>query len=508
MKKKINFILLGIFFIAFLLRVLYLPRLALTFGYDQARDAFVSQEILDGDLKILGPPASTPGLYHGVFYYYLLAPAYWIGGGSPIVAAYWIALLNSLTVFIIYYLAFTLTKKKSVAIVSTFYFALSFEASQYAVWLSNPTLGVWTVPLVYLGLWSWIKEKKAWAPIVTGIGLGLSIQAEIFLLYHAVPLILWLWVSRKKINLTELSKFIATLVISLSTMFLVEIKFGFQSIKGIVNLLSSQDTIVRSRGFGDYIILFLNQMGKMFSLSLFPLNIGYGGFLGLFIILYVLYIWKQKKKNILSAEIFLLSYVFSHLTVVSVGGVSTPFLMVGIGSGTVILASVVLAELWKKNRNLAVIIFLGITFSNLFKIINENKFGQTIFAIQRDMLLSNELKAIDYTYEKAAGQNFSINTLTSPLWINSVWAYLYNWYGNSKFGYLPEWHGRDQIGRPGERILKPLEKETSIYYLISEPTQGIPQKFVDDTKAEEKAKYAIIEEKNYGQIIIYKEGKY
>ena len=147
--KKINYIfLLGIFILTFVLRVLYLPKNSLTFGYDQARDAIISQQILKGDLKIQGPPASTPGLYHGVFYYYLLAPAYLISHGSPVIVAYWIAFLNSLTVFIVFYLGYLLTKKTWVGFLASFLFAISFEATQYATWLSNPTIGIWTVPLI------------------------------------------------------------------------------------------------------------------------------------------------------------------------------------------------------------------------------------------------------------------------------------------------------------------------------------------------------------------------
>jgi len=58
--KKINYLFLfGIFIFAFVLRVLFLPKNILTFGYDQARDVIISQSILKGDLKIQGPPAST-----------------------------------------------------------------------------------------------------------------------------------------------------------------------------------------------------------------------------------------------------------------------------------------------------------------------------------------------------------------------------------------------------------------------------------------------------------------
>ena len=101
MKKIYLVILFIIFGIAYFLRVMYLPKNILTFGYDQARGAVISQQILKGDIKIQGPPASTPGLYHGVFYYYLLAPAYAFGN-NPINAAYWIAFLNALTVFIVF----------------------------------------------------------------------------------------------------------------------------------------------------------------------------------------------------------------------------------------------------------------------------------------------------------------------------------------------------------------------------------------------------------------------
>src|SRR3989344_4474228 len=110
-NKKVLVLLFAIFFLAYLLRIWFLADNALTFGYDQARDALVSKQILSGDIKIQGPPASTPGLYHGVLYYYLLAPGYFLGSGSPVAAACWMALINSLGVFVVSYLAYLMTKK-------------------------------------------------------------------------------------------------------------------------------------------------------------------------------------------------------------------------------------------------------------------------------------------------------------------------------------------------------------------------------------------------------------
>ena len=130
-KKSYNLLLLIIFVFAFSLRVMFLQNNSLTFGYDQARDALIAKQIISGDLKIQGPPSSQPGLYHGVLYYYLLAPAYLIGNGSPIVTAYYLAFLNSLTVLIVFYLAKLATGNIKLSLLSSFLFAISFESTSW-----------------------------------------------------------------------------------------------------------------------------------------------------------------------------------------------------------------------------------------------------------------------------------------------------------------------------------------------------------------------------------------
>lgn len=498
-KVKIIAILCLIFVLAFLLRVWFLDKLSLTFGYDQARDAYISQEILKGDLKILGPPASTPGLYHGVFYYYLLAPAYFIGQGNPAVVAYWVGFLNALAVFVVFYLAYLFSKSEKAGLVSAFLFAISFESVQYATWLSNPTIGIWTVPLIYLGLWIWIKEKKIWGAVVSAVGLGLSIQAEIFLIYHIVPLVIWLWLSRKKIVKKQLAVFFLVLFISLSTMVASEVKFGFRGISGILSLLTSQDSIVASKGLGDFLILFLNQLGKVFAYSSYPGNIGYGGMI-VFALIVATYV-KWDKKSI-SWQPFLISWLLSHITVVSVGGTSTPFLLVGIGPAISILLGIYINSLLPANKIPALIISILLLFSNLNMIVKENPKGSTIFAIQKDMLLRKQISLIDYTYRESYGKPFVVNSLTSPLWINIVWTYLYKWHGQSKYGYVPGWIGRDQIGQLDS--LPKTDAKDGFYYLILEPMGGIPQRYLEETLDEANAKSVVVDEDQYGELRVQK----
>lgn len=489
-----------IFIFGYFLRVMFLPQKALTFGYDQARDAVISQQILKGDLKIQGPPASTPGLFHGVFYYYFLALSYLIGNGSPIITAYWISFLNALTIIIVFFLTYLMTKKTWPALVASFLFAISFEGIQYATWLSNPTIAVWTVPLMYLGLWVWVKEKNKFGPVAAALGLGLSIQAEVFLLYHIVPLAIWLLVGRKSVTKKQIVIFFATLILTVSTMILNEVKFGFRSISGFIQLATGgAENLAYSKSVGDYIVLYLNQIGRIFAFNSYPGNIGIAG--SFIISIAIIGILKYRKEKVIPAELFLATWLFSHITVVSVGGVSTPFLMVGIGPAVSILLALFLYRWWQaKHKVVVILILLVVIFGNLSFVLNENKRGSTLFAIQKDMLLSKELQAVDYTYEKAGGDKFSINTLTSPLWVNIVWDYLYKWHGNQKYGYLPEWHGRDQVGQLGG--LSATSTDTEKYFLILEPMGGIPLEYLGLTVGQENTYSKIIEEKAWGELIV------
>jgi len=120
------------------------------------------------------------------------------------------------------------------------------------------------------------------------------------------------------------------------------------------------------------------------------------------------------------------------------------------------------------------------------------------------MLLRDELNLIDYTYKEADGKPFSVNTVTNPLFINTTWAYLYNWYGKQKYDYLPYWRGKSQAGQLGEEVLDNANLETKLHFLIIEPTQGIPEYFVNWTRIVENQRSQLIETKSFGNFIVEK----
>jgi hypothetical protein len=349
---------------------------------------------------------------------------------------------------------------------------------------------------MYLGLWLWTKEKKKWGILLAGLGLGLSIQADIFLIYQAVPLIIWLWLNRKEITKKQILVFAASLFLAVLTMIVSEIKFGFRGLSGAVSLLNSSDSIVASKNLGDFFQLFLNQLGRVYAYNSYPGNIGYGGILILFLIFF--WLFSQEGRGI-SWPIFLVLWLFSHITVVSLGGTSTPFLLVGIGPAASILLGITVYNLLVNRKVLVALVLAAVIIvGNLVMVVKQNPKGSVIFAIQKDMLLSKQMAAIDYTYQNAGGKDFSINTLTSPLWINIVWDYLYKWYGEPLYGYLPQWHGRDQVGQLGQ--LPPTSSMTQKYFLIIEPLNGIPELYLNDTIASENGVSKLVSEINFGDL--------
>lgn len=507
LANKTNLILIALFLIGLLIRNLYTNKLAINFMFDQARDLFVVKEIIGGDFKIQGLSANAPGLNHGVLFLYFLVPPYLLSNGNPIVASIWLSIFSSFSIIIAYYLALNLTKDRLTAILSAIFMTFSFEASQYALWLSNPAMGFWFVPLIYLCLWIWTENKNIKFAFLTGLFLGFSIQSDLFLVYHTIPVAIWIFLNKREINIKQILIAIAGFLLGVSTLIISEIKFGFKGIEGLIYLFSGGDKIANSKSILDFALIYFNQISNVFSLNVFPSNLKVGSLVALISVLSFLFFIKQKqKKNSINYKIFLLLYLFSHVSVVSLGGFNTPYLTVGIATAVCILVAIIISNIYKYNKLFAVLLVVGILLSNLNQIIKMNKFGQTIFAIRSNMLLPNLLEAVDYTYLSSGGEKFSINTVTAPLWLNTTWSALYNWYGFKNYNYLPYWHGRDQVGYWGDNLDKG-GSDIKLHYLIIEPPGGIPYKYIQESINDEDYISKIIEEKNFNGLVVQKRQK-
>lgn len=477
-----------IFILAFTLRVLHIPSGAVSFHYDMARDAFTATAIWHGDLKILGPPTSTPGLYHGPLYYYLLAPFYGLSGGDPRAPALILSFLNALAVVPIMLLAKDLFKRFKLSFLAGLLFAVSFESTQYAPWLSNPSPAVLTVILFFYFLRVWQKGKN-FGLYLTVLAAILSAQFQFFLIYllFLIPVFGYLF----KIKTDFKQKIVAALItfLGLSPFFIMALKFGNLSnfTGGFFSIATSGQIDFRPQ-FGELLVNYLNKYSELFIYNFFPTNVFLGGILAVAVLPFL----KNQK--------IILFYLFSNLPIFIFGGHSNTYANIGLVAPATLAVLNLIIFISKKNKLFASLIIFLILISNLYALIKNNSLGQVILVIPNDMVLKSELKLIDETYQKANGEPFSINTLTLPLWTNTTWSYLYSWYGQKKYGYVPKFLGHDQVGLLGADVLGKVDQPLDKTFFIIEPHVGIPDDIYNLEIGAEDSKTKLISETKYGEL--------
>lgn len=474
---------------AFILRILFIPQGAVSFHYDMARDAYVAQQIWkDRDLKILGPPTSTEDLYHGVLYYYLIAPFYGLGQGDPKIVALILSLINSLTVIPISLLAKDLFKQTRWVVLAGLFFVVSFEASQYGPWLSNPGPAMFTVAWFFYFLRLW-QKGKSFGLYLAAVFATLSAQFQFFLVYLLVLMIIFKFLFKIRVSIRQVVFSLGLTLIGFSTFVISTIKFGtFQKIlSGLVSIPQIGQFTFHIQ-FSEVFVDYINRFADIFINNFLPANIFLGGLLG-FIVLYFC------RKNT-----FILFGLLSNGLIFIFGGHSSTFANVGMVTPAILAMVFFLQKIWSKSKLFYFLIFVLIVSSNLYTVFKITPFGQLALVIPKDMVLKGELQLIDKTYELTEGRPFSINTLTLPLWTNTTWAYLYSWYGLKKYGYVPEFYGHDQVGLLGNDSLERIEKPHNKTFFIIEPHVGIPENRFEWEIGSEESKTDLIKEYSYGEL--------
>lgn len=482
-------VLLLLIFFSFILRILFIYQGSVSFHYDMARDAFAAQQIWkEHHFKILGPPTSTPGLFHGVLYYYLIAPFYLLGQGDPRVVAIFLSFLNSLAIIPVMLLAKDLFKSKKWAILGGFLFAVSFESTQYGPWISNPAPAVLTVVLFFLFLRLWQKGNKLGLYLAV-LSAALSAQFQFFLIYLFFLIPLFGIIFKIKVSFKSAGISFLITIAGMINFFLAAIKFN--SVKDIfLGFLSIGTTgqIDFRPQFTEVFLNYINRFTELFINNFFPTNVFLGGILAIVAIYF------------LKREYLLLFFLLSNLPIFIFGGHTNTYANIGLIVPAILAVLVLLQKAWKINKGLVMLFLFLSLISNLVTILKYNPSGQIMLVIPNDMNLKNELALIDQTYQIASGKPFSINTLTLPLWTNTTWAYLYSWYGKNKYGYAPYFYGHDQVGLLGAASLSKTEKPYNQTFFIIEPHVGIPEDRYGWEIGSENSKTELISQYDFGEL--------
>ena len=485
----------------------------ITFFYDQARDIFESQRIItSGDfIKIQGPMTDIPGVFHGPLYWYIIAPFVYLMGGLPYAAKAFLIILNVLCIPVLYWVTMRMTKQRNVALVAACLFAVSFEAIQYGRWMSNPAPALLPILVSLYGLWC-MTQKNIKGVLYFLLSWPLSVQFQFFMVYHGLFfIILFLWNFRLHDVRTHWKLLLMSLggSILLFSPFIVGLfKYRFIAITNLLQHVAEKEggglTI---QSFGQKVWGYIVYSADPFAYNILSIQVDFR--LGLFLLFLAVSVWwAVRSVGDKSAVVFSLFWIAAPLVIYFFGSLNAYFLTMGNLYGYLLIAAIMIVRLSESPhrviRATGMLIFLLVIGSNLMQVWQTYAKGETLFAIQKGNILTDVERVVDHIYAEANDQPFAINTVTNPLFMNTTWAYAFTVFGEKKHGYLPAWKGLDQTGVFGAEVpfLKLSPQTGATYFVIYEPTGGIPQEYSIAYELYENTRSRMVKKTNIGTFVV------
>lgn len=475
----------GLFLLSFLLRIYILSK-NLFFTFEQGRDMQIIQKIVfDHKLTLIGPRTSVEGIFHGPLYYYLSSLPFLFSQGNPLFIMYFFIFWQSLGAIFFYFLIKDAFNKKA-AVWGSLLYVVSYGLIVYSRWFSHPPL---IIPFSILFFWSLLKISKnqekfyllaalSWTAI-----FHLDLVVAIFFLPGTVAF--FFWQKLKKPSFTVLLSTVLILFLFFSSYFLFDFRHDFLMFNSLKRFLLSS-----LRPSSVDLLKVLQSMIDRYTLEIQDvLGANLPNFTVYFFFIPLFFLFFKRKK--IAGEKLLLIWLTALPTI---GMIFSPLFglkhyLVGLGPGMIMLIVWWLTRFdsgIKKNLANGLLIFL--ILNNLWLVKNWLPINRNIFYLlsHQGMILSNQLKTVDYIYQSAGQKDFSYELFTIPYWSQAGWQYLFSWYGAKRYGFLP----------------KEMDK-TNIFYIIIEP--GGDKLYLDNWLKEKiDPKGKTIEEMNFGGIRVQK----
>jgi len=183
--NKFTFLLILFLFIGFCLRVDRLSDV-MAFMPDMGLFYLPAKEMLiNGTIPLVGPETSHPWIHHGAHWIYVLSGLLWLSNFNPVGAAYFIAVLGTITI-LIFYLVSREMFGKNIAILSAILYATSpLLVMNARIPYHTSPIPFFVIILFYL-TFKWIRGGSVWIfPAITFL-LGVLYNHEITTFVYAI----------------------------------------------------------------------------------------------------------------------------------------------------------------------------------------------------------------------------------------------------------------------------------------------------------------------------------
>lgn len=401
------------------------------FTFDQGRDFLIVHDLVyNRNLTLIGPPTGpVDGVFHGVWWYWFLAPLLFVSGGSPWGVAVLFSLVASLSIPIAYAFGKAINGWGSgIVFASLAAFSPSFIGTASQVWNPNliPTL---TIVLLVL-LWRYQQKKVSfmWIGLLAGLIFELHLGFGSFL---TMAVLFTLVVHKLLPGIKDFLLAGGGFLLWTVPRIIFDLRNNFLQWRSFMNYISSGSNEVSLsfvQRLQDRASLFFSEFTNSFTRNelLSVLLLGYMGYV------FITLKDKTKKKYIgivlgILCALFLMFSVYprtlwSHYAV----GLSALFWP---------LMGVFLSEIVKQKKLLAssaVVIYMIYLVApwNFFKPAWEGDAA----------VYKNQLRVVDEVYSHSEGSPFNVQVY-SPSVIDYNYQYLFLWYGKKTYGYIPDREG-------------------------------------------------------------------
>lgn len=425
----------GILLLATLLR-LYRINDLLGFWYDQGRDALVIWDMTHGiKFSLIGQQMGFTGIFRGGWFYWLLVPFYYLGGGNPIWPTVFLVITSVLALYILYRLGERLGGK-GVGLLALVIASISYYILSASSWLSGTTPELVVGMLIVWSVFSFLDKKK-WAIPLMAFLVGMSLQFEGATEVYLIPALLIIFMMKRKLLPGVKTFFLSGLLflIPVVPQLLFEYRHPGVLSGALINFVFHQNTFTFS--FWQILETRVPYYYQLFA-SKFWIN-GYELFAPFFVVfvLGLIFKWKEFWKNDRFKVLFILStspIIGTLFFVSNLGAVYDYYFTVYYLIWILIFSFVLVSISGKRLGKFVVGAFLIVLVVENIVAYKDHYFISV--ADPNYTTFYGELKTLDWIYNDAGGNDFNVDVYVPPV-IPYEFDYLFKWYGGSKYGYVP-----------------------------------------------------------------------
>lgn len=416
------------------------------FGFDQGRDYLaVKNIVVDHKLTLIGSEigagvAGFRGIFHGPFYYYLLALPFIIFRGDPYGGMILMFILGIATILLSYIIGRRIFGAK-VGLLAAAIVAVSPPFISYSrfVWNSNPA--PLFVLLAFYLVFLFSKKGKTkflfWASFFSGFVYNFQLAMAIPL---SLALIIYCLLVLKLKQIKQYGVLFLGTILAFLPMLLFEIRHGFQATKGLLIYLFNHPETATTQTFWamllrDHLLVFFDNFLSTFpSQTIIPSTI-------IIIIFPIIFYFIMKEKDKPKKQFILYLLILTPVTFIVLGFLRNfvyDYYLIHLNLAYIFLVVFAVVSVFKARYKIVNDLIVGYAaiwlLSSIF--FNIRTFYYDITDYGGIHKIRGKLDAIDYIYKNADGERFGLLVFSPPIY-TYPYDYLISWYGKKKYGFVP-----------------------------------------------------------------------